>query len=145
MLRQKINRLLNGDGLLDDIFPLLWTKPQDDTISFNFRLPNTIIFRDRKPTYWFFSNKQGVILKKKIQSLNTELLIQAFGFRPNQKCDIIASYLYTHNQDCTSFTVPSFTKRARRLAAPQLSQTSPCSRHLSVRGTWLVRIRSTLV
>jgi len=42
-------KILNGNGLIENFYSLLWLKPNPEPINFDFRLPNTIVFKNHYP------------------------------------------------------------------------------------------------
>lgn len=52
--------VLNDNGLIENFYSLLWLKPDTaENIIFDFRLPNTIVFKDHCPASWYFSDNKG--------------------------------------------------------------------------------------
>ena len=51
----------NEDGLMDMIYRLLWEqqdkKDQKNNDKFEFFIPHTILFRNKFPQAWYFSNQ----------------------------------------------------------------------------------------
>lgn len=55
---------LAGDGYIENLFHLLWTKDPMFHSKCNINLPHTVIYRYDSPAHWYFTSKQGEILKK---------------------------------------------------------------------------------
>lgn len=60
---------IEGDGVIEDIYYLLWRKDSPFNEKLNLRIPDTIIFRKGRPMAWYFTNNDGVVLRKKPSSL----------------------------------------------------------------------------
>jgi len=68
---KKFKDILNGDGIdtIESFYSLLWsTNESAENLVFDFRLPNTIVFKDHCPFSWFFSDKHGIIKKKNTEN-----------------------------------------------------------------------------
>ena len=86
---------IHGDGIIDTLFHLLWTK---DTIAnagmyilniknigTNILIPDTVIFKYSKPAYWYFTSHQnGNIQRKLCGKLNSEEIYKEFTRRKNK-------------------------------------------------------------
>lgn len=49
----------------------LWTKHTATNPVFEFSIPDTVVLRDGKPSAWYFTSKEGYILKKNYQNVNS--------------------------------------------------------------------------
>ena len=87
--------LLEGDGLIEDMYHLLWRKDspfvQDGTLRVN--LPHTIIYKNKKPNMWYFTSRDGLIIRKKFSKLIPEI-IQTELLKNVSKTGIVAYYIY---------------------------------------------------
>ena len=66
---------LGDDGFVENIFHLLWTKGGHVYKNLTqINLPDTIIFKFEQPQFWYFTSKNGEILKKSKKSLNIQTI-----------------------------------------------------------------------
>ena len=84
-----------SDGLNESLFHLLWAK--DDVFDSGTKalIPDTIIFQNYQPRFWYFTSNDGTIKKKKKESLNLTKITQEFLKKPNP-CGIVAMIYYMH-------------------------------------------------
>lgn len=105
--------LLEGDGVIENIFHLLWTKDSIFGRESYVIIPDTIIFKYQKPCYWYFTSKVDNKIKKKSTSKLTNELIKEKFLQNVSKSGIIAYFLYkktgTHNKYNTHpiFEIPA--------------------------------------
>ena len=87
--------LLEGDGLIENIYHLIWTKDSIFGIHPYVILPNTIIYKYSKPCYWYFSSRVDSKLKKKSSSsLTTENIKNEFLKYYDDEIGIVATFTY---------------------------------------------------
>jgi hypothetical protein len=59
------NISIEGDGVCDNIFHLLWERDLKNGGSVpSVTIPHTIIFKYKQPTFWYFSSLDGSIKRK---------------------------------------------------------------------------------
>lgn len=89
--------LKNSDGIQNSFFYILWSKSKWSR-NLKLRVPNTILFDDGVPVTWFFTGKQGSILKKSIPNTTTPK-VQVFfkKMKKVNKTNIAAVYMYNSN------------------------------------------------
>ena len=61
-----MNLDLEKDGLVSNLYYLLWKKESclsADAYYFDLRIPHTIIFKNNVPYSWYFSNKEGKLMR----------------------------------------------------------------------------------
>ena len=87
--------LLEGDGIIEDLYYLLWKKdsPFHQDQLFKVNLPHTIIFKNKKPIMWYFTSRQGVISRKKHLNLLPNAIYEEF-MKSVSKSGIVAQYIY---------------------------------------------------
>lgn len=84
---------LNKTGIYDKLYHLLWSKPEYlNKNTLNINLPDTILFENRQPLFWYFSNPKGKILKKKTEKIRIEEIMERFGQNQN-KSGILAYFI----------------------------------------------------
>lgn len=87
--------LLEGDGLIEDLYHLLWRKdsPFFQEGSLRVNLPHTIIYKNKKPNMWYFTSRNGSIIRKKFSKLVPEIIQEEF-LKNVSKTGIVAYYIY---------------------------------------------------
>ena len=109
--------VLEGDGVIENIYHFLWTK---DTI-FNtdpfIRIPHTILYKYQKPCYWYFTSIiDGKLKKKSTGKVNSNHIREVFT-KNISKSGIIAYYIYKKNKIQSKYESdkPNFEKRIKSL------------------------------
>ena len=69
---------LSGDGIVENLFHFLWTKDQMFNSGPYVLLPDTIIYRFQTPAFWYFTSKEGKILRKNKANVNNETIKKSF-------------------------------------------------------------------
>jgi hypothetical protein len=85
---------IEGDGLINNFFQLIWEKQEKDKGLRGFHLPDTIIYKYQQPRAWFFTSKEGYIKKRRKESLNTKTIEQKFLSKVS-KSGIVCFFLHT--------------------------------------------------
>jgi hypothetical protein len=52
-------QIFNDNTLYDRIYHFLWQKNICTENQLNLNLPNTVLFKNSIPIYWYFSTKEG--------------------------------------------------------------------------------------
>lgn len=60
---------IEGDGIIEDIYYLLWRKDSPYNEKLNLRIPDTVIFRKGRPMAWYYTTSEGSVMRKKQPSL----------------------------------------------------------------------------
>ncbi len=109
--------VLEGDGVIENIYHFLWTK---DTI-FNTDpyviIPQTILYKYQKPCYWYFTSKVDNKLKKKSTvKVTTEHIREVFT-KHISKSGIVAYYIYKKAKIESKYETdkPNFEKTMKHL------------------------------
>ena len=86
--------VLEGDGVIDNIYHFLWTK---DTIFYtdpSVYIPHTILYKYNKPYYWYFTSVVDHKLKKKnLINLNNEHIKKVF-LKNVSESGIVCYFIY---------------------------------------------------
>ena len=85
---------LAGDGIIDNLYHYLWAKDSlFNSVSY-ILLPDTIIYKFGDPTFWYFTSKDGTILRKSKKNVNNKEIEKSFlkGAKPGE----IVAVLYTN-------------------------------------------------
>jgi len=98
---------VEGDGLNENLFQLLWTKPNEVDAGPSVRVPDTIIFKYQQPTYWYFTALDGVIRKKAKDKL-TNAWIEAEFLKRKSPSGIVAAYTFISPEEASARTVEFF-------------------------------------
>jgi len=69
---------IEGDGVIEDIYYLLWRKDSPFNEKLNLRIPDTVVFRRGRPMAWYFTNSEGAVLRKKPTSLTYPEILKKF-------------------------------------------------------------------
>jgi hypothetical protein len=75
---------LEGDGIMEMVYYLLWRKDSPYNEQMNISIPDTIIFKKGRPVSWYFTNSEGKVLKKKGPNVTFENIVKVFskGMKP---------------------------------------------------------------
>ena len=60
----------NINSEMEWLFYNLWTKVGQAPPKFSFSIPETVFYRHGRPESWYFTNKEGIILKKNKFNVN---------------------------------------------------------------------------
>ncbi len=88
---------LLGSGLVESLYHYLWMKDRlNNSASLHLDLPDTVIYRNGKPCYWYFTARDGSI-KRKVASNLTETEVQSAFLSPTRarRSDIVAVFMYS--------------------------------------------------
>ena len=101
--RKKKRRMdLNKDGLILDIYHLLW-KSEDfmklGSESFKLTIPQTLIIKGSQPFAWYFTDSLGYLRKRRMKNLNLTEILNVFGTNKNNS-DVVAYFL--HQNKCVN-------------------------------------------
>jgi hypothetical protein len=88
---------IEGDGVLDNFYKLIWEKQEFDTGLRGFLLPDTVIYKHQHPRAWYFTSKQGHVKKKLKEKLNANHIQQVF-LKSVSPSGIIASFFHSKDQ-----------------------------------------------
>jgi len=84
---------VNEDGLVESLYHFLWlTDDMKGKQPFNFSIPDTLIYKYQQPIFWFFSSRDGYILKKETNKLNNQKIKEAFLSKKGES-GIVAYYI----------------------------------------------------
>ena len=82
---------MNIDSELAWFFHGLWLKSSGVPPKFAFSVPDTVFYHYGKPDCWYFTNRDGFILKKNRENLNTKEIHQKFISKSNPQSDLVAA------------------------------------------------------
>lgn len=83
---------LEGDGVCDRLFELLWRRDLLSDSSLELRIPDTVIFRYSAPSVWYFTSVDGTIKKKSKAKMNCDHIVAEFCKRSSPS-EIVACYI----------------------------------------------------
>ena len=109
--------VLEGDGVIENIYHFLWTK---DTI-FNsdpkIFIPHTVLYKYRRPLYWYFTSIiDHKIKKKNSDKLNIEHIKEAF-LKNISKSGIVCYFIYQKKSILSKYESdkPTFEKTMKSI------------------------------
>ena len=108
---------LEGDGIIENIYHFLWTKDTIFNTHNSIYIPHTILYKYRKPLYWYFTSVIDHRLKKKNpDKLNKEHIKQAF-LKNASKSGIICYFIYSKKSFISKYESdkPTFEKTMKRV------------------------------
>merc|ERR1719440_582842 len=89
---------LEGDGVSDRLFELLWKRDLFSDSALALRIPDTVIFRYSAPSVWYFTSVDGTIKRKTKAKVNSEHIFEDFLKRASGS-GILACYVYSVHDD----------------------------------------------
>ena len=88
---------LSGDGLVDNLYHLLWTKDSMFHKKAKIPIPHTVIYKFEQPAHWYFTNKQGELMKKSGLSMGAAEIEREF-LKKVSRSGIVAYYIYNKRE-----------------------------------------------
>lgn len=85
---------LEGDGVGDRLFELLWKRDLFSDSALALRIPDTVIFRYSAPSVWYFTSVDGTIKRKTKAKVNGDHIFEDFVKRTSSS-GIVACYVYS--------------------------------------------------
>ena len=89
---------LSGTGLVESLYHYLWFKDRlNNNEAMKINLPDTVIYRNGKPCYWYFTARDGCIRRKTNENLNETAILNAFlpGKGCTKRCEIVGVFMYS--------------------------------------------------
>ena len=90
-------RGVEGDGLLEEVFHLLWHKTGTTQSSEQLAIPDTVVLKYGQPVAWYFTSVDGTIKRKSKVNLTFARIQELFTARPSRS-GIAATYTYNDRQ-----------------------------------------------
>ena len=88
---------LSGDGILENLYHLLWMKDTMFHKKAKIPLPHTVIYKFEQPAHWYFTSKQGELMKRHGDNLGVKDIERAF-LKKVSKSGIVAYYMYNKRE-----------------------------------------------
>ena len=85
---------IEGDGVIENFYRLIWEKQEKDKGFRGFLLPDTVIYKYQQPRAWYFTNKEGCVKRKLKENLNTKAIEVAF-LKNVPRSKVVASFIYS--------------------------------------------------
>merc|ERR1719183_706928 len=85
---------LEGDGVGDRLFELLWKRDLFSDSALALRIPDTVIFRYSAPSVWYFTSVDGTIKRKTKAKVNSDHIFEEF-LKHASSSGILACYTYS--------------------------------------------------
>ena len=92
-----IQRELERDGISGALYHLLWIKNEAFLLNTQLNIPDTIIYSNAKPIFWYYSTSEGLRKKKKENITNTNIYEYFQTIDP--QIGVSAIFLYNDNSD----------------------------------------------
>lgn len=87
---------LQIDGISFIFLHLLWMKYDVNDINLQINIPDTIIYDEKEPIFWYYTSKVG-IKKKKQENITNEKILSFFTKKKYDKCNVVATFLYNYS------------------------------------------------
>lgn len=87
-----IQKELEKDGVSGALYHLLWIKNEAFSEELQLNIPDTLIFYNGQPLFWYYSTKSG-IKKRKKEKLTSEYILEHFR-KIDANIGISATFLY---------------------------------------------------
>lgn len=87
---------LNKDGLICDLYHLLWKKEdfmKSGEESFKLKIPHTLMIKKSQPYAWYFTDCEGFLRRRRTKNLNLSEIKKIFGNNPHN-IDVVAYFLH---------------------------------------------------
>ena len=98
-----IQRELERDGISGALYHLLWMKNEAFTTNLQLNIPDTLIYFNAKPIFWYYSTKEGLRKKKKEKITNSNIYEYFKSIDP--EIGISAIFLYNENKNSGFFHI----------------------------------------
>lgn len=72
--------------IFDKLYQYLWMNFDNTKNILPIRIPNTILISDHQPVAWIFTDKNGMIRKKKPQNLKYDEILRVFSKNRHKGC-----------------------------------------------------------
>ena len=108
---------LEGDGVIENIYHFLWTKDTIFNTQHSIHIPQTILYKYKKPLYWYFTSVVDHKLKKKnFDKLNNEYIKDIF-LKNVSKSGIVCYFIYSKKSVLSKYETdkPTFEKTMKRI------------------------------
>ena len=108
---------LEGDGIIENIYHFLWTKDLTFNTQHSIYIPQTIIYKYRKPLFWYFTSVVDHKLKKKNpDKLNKEHIKNVF-LKNISKSGIVCYFIYKKESYLSKYESdkPTFEKTMKNM------------------------------
>ena len=101
---------IEGDGLIENFFKLIWEKQEKDKGLRGFYLPDSVIYKYQQPRAWYFTTREGYIKRKRKECLNAKSIEQEF-LKSTSKSNIVAYFIYKseNKRQIEYFTASDFS------------------------------------
>lgn len=96
-----IQKELERDGISGALYHLLWIKNEAFSLNTKLNIPDTIIYFDAKPIFWYYSTNEG-LKKKKKENITNNKIFEYFK-AIDQQIGVSAVYLYNENYGSGDF------------------------------------------
>ena len=87
---------LEKDGIFDKLYHYLWAFSDyfiEDVARLHLNIPDTVIFENKQPLFWYYSDKNGFIRKRKTENLFIDNIKEKF-LKKSSKTNIVGYFIY---------------------------------------------------
>lgn len=84
---------IEGDGVIENLYKLIWEKQEKDKGFRGFLLPDTVIYKYQQPRAWYFTDKKGCVKRKLKENLNAKA-IEAVFLKNIPRSKVVASFIF---------------------------------------------------
>lgn len=84
------------DGVSDKFYHYLWASNdyfKEDVAKLKLNIPDTVIFENKQPIFWYYSDSNGFIRKKKSENLFLDNIYEKFS-QKSSKTNIVGYFIY---------------------------------------------------
>lgn len=96
-----IQRELEKDGISGALYHLLWVKNEAFQNTLKLNIPDTIIYFNAKPIFWYYSTKDG-LKKKKKENITNDNIYEYFR-SIDQNISVSAVFLFNDHENAGFF------------------------------------------
>lgn len=94
--------ITNCDGIVEKLYHLLWQHDVvGDKVSCDLQIPDTVLIRKGVPTFWYFTDKNGKIMRKNTKKVKLETVYSSFVKKVGSS-GIVAYFLYNVDNEGNS-------------------------------------------
>ena len=107
-----IERDLEKDGVFDKLYHYLWAFSdyfKEDVARLHIHIPDTVIFENKQPLFWYYSDQNGLIKKKKTENLFLDNIRDKF-LQKTSKTNIVAYFIYKSMGNGSKATIEYFNE-----------------------------------
>jgi hypothetical protein len=93
--------LVEVDHIFSKLYHYLWSANEfsiDEFAKIKVRIPDTVIFKNCQPRFWYFTDSHGHIKKKKRENHDSDLITEDFLKKPFRN-GVVAYFIKAKTED----------------------------------------------